>query len=60
MKFATFNIRTDHNQDGDNSFCYRKPLILRTIAEKQPDIIVFQEVLPHVADWLRENGKAHV
>lgn len=55
MKLATFNIRTDHNQDGDNSFCYRKPLILRTIAEKQPDIIVFQEVLPHVADWLREN-----
>lgn len=55
MKFATFNIRTDHNQDGDNSFCYRKPLILRTLAQKQPDIICFQEVLPHVAEWLREN-----
>lgn len=55
MKFATFNIRTDKNQDGNNSFCYRKPLVLRTIAEKQPDIICFQEVLPHVADWLREN-----
>ncbi len=55
MKFVTFNIRTDHDQDGDNSFRYRKPLILRTIAEKQPDIICFQEVLPHVADWLREN-----
>ena len=55
MKFATFNIRTDKDQDGNNSFRYRKPLILRTIAEKQPDIICFQEVLPHVADWLREN-----
>lgn len=55
MKFATFNIRTDKDQDGNNSFRYRKPLVLRTIAEKQPDIICFQEVLPHVADWLREN-----
>ena len=55
MKFVTFNIRTDKDQDGENSFRYRKPLILRTIAEKQPDIICFQEVLPHVADWLREN-----
>lgn len=55
MKFATFNIRCDFNQDGENSFSFRKPLILRTIFEKQPDIICFQEVLPHVADWLREN-----
>lgn len=55
MKFVTFNIRCDHNQDGNNSFCYRKPLILKTIAEKQPDILCFQEVLPHVAEWLREN-----
>ena len=50
MKFVTFNIRTDKNQDGNNSFCYRKPLVLRTIAEQNPDIICFQEVLPHVAD----------
>jgi hypothetical protein len=28
---------------------------LRTIEEQLPDIICFQEVLPHVADWLREN-----
>ena len=55
MKFVTFNIRTDKNQDGENSFCYRKPLVLRTIEEQNPDIICFQEVLPHVADWLREN-----
>lgn len=55
MKFVTFNIRCDFHQDGENSFSFRKPLILRTIADKQPDIICFQEVLPHVADWLREN-----
>lgn len=36
MKFATFNIRCDFNQDGENSFSFRKPLILRTISEKQP------------------------
>lgn len=60
MKFVTFNIRCDFNQDGENSFCYRKPLILRTIHEKQPDILCFQEVLPHVADWLRENLTGYV
>lgn len=60
MKFVTFNIRCDHDQDGANSFRFRKPLILRTIREKQPDILCFQEVLPHVADWLRENLNGYV
>ena len=55
MKFVTFNIRCDHGQDGDNNFCYRKPLILKKIAAEQPEIICFQEVLPHVAQWLKEN-----
>ena len=57
MKFVTFNIRCDYDQDGMNSFRYRKPLILQTIAREQPDILCFQEVLPHVAVWLKENLK---
>lgn len=55
MKLVTFNIRCDYNQDGINSFEFRKPHILTKIREESPDIICFQEVLPHVADWLKEN-----
>ena len=55
MKFVTFNIRCDFGQDGANSFIYRRPLILEKIRQEKPDIIGFQEVLPHVAAWLKEN-----
>jgi endonuclease/exonuclease/phosphatase family metal-dependent hydrolase len=55
MTFVTFNIRCDYGQDGANSFCFRKPFVLLTVREKTPDIICFQEVLPHVAAWLKEN-----
>lgn len=54
MKFVTFNIRCDYNQDGDNNFCFRKSLILEKINQEKPDIVCFQEVLPHVAVWLKE------
>ncbi len=54
MKVVTFNIRGDFGVDGRNDFCHRKPLILRKLAEEQPDIIGFQEVLPHVAAWMRQ------
>lgn len=55
MKFVTFNIRYDCGADGENNFCFRKPFILRKIQEEKPDILCFQEVLPHVAAWLKEN-----
>jgi endonuclease/exonuclease/phosphatase family metal-dependent hydrolase len=54
MKLVTFNIRCDYNQDGANRFEYRKPYILAKINEESPDILCFQEVLPHVAAWLKE------
>lgn len=55
MKLVTFNIRCDCGADGENNFCYRKPLILKKIEKEKPDIICFQEVMEHVADWLKEN-----
>lgn len=55
MKVVTFNIRCDYNQDGDNRFQNRKNLILKKLRNENPDIICFQEVLPHVACWLKEN-----
>jgi endonuclease/exonuclease/phosphatase family metal-dependent hydrolase len=57
MKLVTFNIRCDYDQDGKNSFRFRNRLILDKIEKEKPDIICFQEVLPHVALWLKENLK---
>lgn len=54
MKFVTFNIRYDCGEDGENSFSRRRGLILETIRREEPDLICFQEVLPHVAAWLKE------
>ena len=53
MKLVTFNIRYDCGTDGINNFSCRKPFILETIAREQPDVIGFQEVLPHVALWMK-------
>lgn len=55
MKFVTFNLRCDWAQDGANCFVYRQPLILKTIVQEMPDVIGFQEVLPHMAAWLKQN-----
>lgn len=54
IKFVTFNIRCDFEQDGKNCFKYRKEKIQRKIENEKPDVICFQEVLPHVAAWLKE------
>lgn len=59
MKVVTFNIRGDFGVDGKNDFCYRKPLILKKLTEEQPDIIGFQEVLPHVAAWIQNELKGY-
>lgn len=55
ISVTTFNIRCDHNQDGNNSFCYREPLIKKVINKRNSDIIGFQEVLPHIFRWLQKN-----
>ena len=57
FKFVTFNLRCDRNQDGENCFVYRQPLILKVIGEEQPELLCFQEVLPHMAAWLKQNLK---
>lgn len=54
MKVVTFNIRCDIGVDKENNFCFRKPLIVSKIQKERPDIICFQEVLPHVSEWLKE------
>lgn len=59
IKFVSYNIRCDYEQDGVNNFSFRKPLLLKKIEEEKPDIICFQEVLPHVACWLKDNLKEY-
>lgn len=59
MKLTTFNIRYDCGTDGINNFSCRKERILHAIARENPDIIGFQEVLPHVASWLKENLRGY-
>lgn len=55
MKIVTFNIRLDCGMDGENNFSFRKDFILRKLRRENPDIVCFQEVLPHVALWLKES-----
>ena len=55
MKLLSCNIRCDYDQDGANSFRFRKDALRAAILERKPDIICFQEVLPHVAAWLKES-----
>ena len=59
LKVVTFNIRGDFGVDGRNNFFRRQPLILKKVAQEQPDIIGFQEVHPQTAIWLRENLKGY-
>ncbi len=55
IKLVTFNIRCDYGQDGENRFEMRRNLIKKKIEEEQPELICFQEVVPHVAVWLKKN-----
>ena len=55
IKVMTFNIRYDTKEDGVNSFNGRKELIKRFMDREMPDIVGFQEVLPHVRQWLCDN-----
>lgn len=59
IRFVTFNIRCDYEQDGPNNFCFRRELIRKKLEEEKPDVICFQEVLPHVAAWLKSELKEY-
>ena len=52
---GTFNIRYGLADDGINIWDNRKEMVIRSITDKQPDIIGFQEALPFVRDYLEKN-----
>ena len=55
LKVVTYNMRYDCKEDGKNNFEYRKPYMIKKIKEKLPDIIGFQEMLPHMKAWFEES-----
>lgn len=52
LKLCTFNIRLDCGNDGAYNWDQRRDRVFNWIRETQPDVIGFQEVLPHVKDEL--------
>lgn len=56
-KFMTYNLRTDCESDGINSFTNRRQYIAEKLDFYSPDIIGFQEIRPHMYEWLIENLK---
>lgn len=55
VQVMTFNIRYDTKDDGINCFDGRKALVKAFLDREKPDVIGFQEVVPHVRAWLCEN-----
>ncbi len=55
MKILTFNIRTDFARqvDGENSWPFRKSLVIDEIRNEKPDVISFQELTANVIDDLK-------
>ena len=55
MKFVTFNLRMENPADGPHLFTARRETIIYRIHAENPDILGFQEALPAMYDYLREN-----
>ena len=54
LKVVTYNMRYDCKADGKNNFEYRKPYMIKKIRDRKPDLIGFQEMLPHMKAWFEE------
>ena len=52
LDVMTFNIRTAIGRDGNNSWPFRKELVLETILESDPDIVGLQEALAEQIKFL--------
>ncbi len=51
----SYNLRMDTPVDGINAFSARKDYVLRTFPKYNADIVGFQEILPHMRQWLIDN-----
>ena len=59
LRIMTFNIRRDVPKDDKNNWQYRKEAIVEMIADVAPDIICMQEVMPHMAKYLKSQLSEH-
>ncbi len=57
IKIFSYNLRLDVKGDGINAFSNRKNFVLREFPKYEADIIGFQEILPHMKQWLIDNLK---
>ncbi len=55
IRIGTFNIRYGDADDNLNSWANRRDLVIESLDINSPDIVGFQEVLPHVKDFLETN-----
>ena len=55
MKIVTFNLRMDTPADGPHRFLNRREAIVQRIRREKADLLGFQEALPAMYDYLREN-----
>ena len=61
VRVMSFNARKDTSQpdgtdgrDGSDAWPHRRELLLEDIFAQNPDILGTQELMPHMAAWLRE------
>lgn len=54
MKIVTFNLRMENPADGPHRFTARREVIVQRVRAEQPDILGFQEALPEMYDYLRQ------
>ena len=54
LKIVSLNLRMDNSGDGINAFPHRKGRIKDFIDSVEADIIGFQEIMPHMREWLVE------
>lgn len=55
MKIISFNLRYQNDEDGEYSFINRREHIVSFLKNLQADVIAFQEALPEMVSWLRQN-----
>lgn len=54
LKILTYNLRCDVEADGVQSFSHRREYCVERILEEKPDLIGFQEALPHMHAYLAD------
>jgi endonuclease/exonuclease/phosphatase family metal-dependent hydrolase len=55
MQIMTFNLRFENDRDGENSWSFRKDLVIETIRESSPAILGTQEGTHRQLAYLREH-----